>query len=472
MTGLLRLAPVRDQRFWMVQILVAMLVGAHVATETLFAEVWGISALYFVPEGLFLIPVGYAAMTFGLRGSLPTALFCTVLTLPNLVIFHGGDEAIGVLFQLAVVNFVAYVIGDRLDQQNRVQQERDETHAALQESESRYRALFQASADPLLVLDSDCRIREANRAAGITFLYPAGEMCGVTLADLVGSAGAQQVAAQCAAAAVSGYARGDYPVRLRDGREIWLEGTCAALDAIRGGEPVVYLSMHDVTQQRIRHEELRSFTAHVLRAQEEERRRIAHELHDETLQGLIVLCRRLDAVEESAQLLPARTLTAIHSARESTEELVDLLRNFTRDLRPPALDDLGVVATVERLLSDLGVRSGIDWDLEVKGTPRRLPPEPELGIFRIAQESVRNVERHALARSVQVLFQFEQKRLELTIRDDGQGFDPSDVGRSGRSGRSGLGLIGMQERAALLGGLLSIHSTAGMGTTVSLLMEI
>lgn len=469
MSNVERFAPLNDRRFWMVQGLVALLVGGHLLSEFLLVEVLGTPALYFVPEGLFLIPVGYAALTFGLRGSLPTAILCTALTLPNLVLFHGSDEALGVLFQLAVVNFVGYVVGDRIDQRNRVQQERDETHAALLESESRYRALFQASADPLLVLDSDCRIKEANRAAGVTFLYPAGELSGATLADLVGPDGAQRIAGQWAAAASTGHGRGEYPVRLRDGRAVWLEGTCAAVETVRGGEPLVYLSLRDVTQQRIRHEELRTFTGHVLRAQEEERRRIAQELHDETLQGLILLCRRLDAVEESSGLLPERTIAAIHAARDSTEELVDLLRNFTRDLRPPALDDLGVVPTVERLLSDLGQRSGIDWDLKVSGTPRRLPPEPELGIFRIVQESVRNVERHAGARSVKVRFSFESERLELTIRDDGRGFDPRKVG--GPCPTS-LGLIGIQERAALLGGLLSIRSAAGGGTTVSLVMQI
>lgn len=453
-------AYLRDRRFWAVQVLILILAALHTLAEM--TQTWShLESIYFVPEALFLIPVGYAALNFGLHGSLATSLWCTFLSLPNLFLWHGDHEAPGVLFQLAILNSVAFFIGQRVDQEAEARRERDRAHSALTFSEARYRGLFHASGDAMLLCDQAGIIREGNLAAARMFDSPPGGLKGVPLADLAGPEGAGEIIDWPPDAHLESISR-DLVYRRASGEEVWIEATCTAV-ASMAGETLVHASLRDVTQQRNRQQELSSFTAHMLRVQEDERRRIAHELHDETLQGLILLCRRLDAIEEG-QPLPGSAMEGLRGARGATEELIESLRTFTTGLRPPALDDLGVVAAIRRLLDDLGARSSILWELTVSGTARRLTPDAELGLFRIAQEAVRNVERHAEARSVRVEITFSDRSLKLTVEDDGRGFAlPHGL----LPPTLGLGLIGMQERASLLGGRLTVESAPGTGTTVT-----
>lgn len=203
----------------------------------------------------------------------------------------------------------------------------------------------------------------------------------------------------------------------------------------------------------------------ILSAQEDERRRVAHELHDEVIQELVLLCRRLDSIEDAGASLSDTVLHRVGEARAATEDLIARLRTFARDLRPATLDDLGVVASIRRLMVDLSTRTGIRWDLTVRGSPRRLARDTELGLFRIAQEAIRNVERHAAAQAIRLELTFGADTVSLRVADDGRGMAPVTCGRDlAASGR--LGILGMQERAALLGGELKIRSEPGVGTTV------
>lgn len=212
--------------------------------------------------------------------------------------------------------------------------------------------------------------------------------------------------------------------------------------------------------------------ARIISAQEDERRRLAHELHDEVIQALALLCRRLDAISGAQDAPPAPPVQQrLEAACQQVEELIAALRNFARDLRPPALDHLGVVAILRRLLADLGERTEIRWDLTVHGAPRRLPRETELGLYRIAQEAVRNVERHAGAGSVCVDLSFAVDGVSLRVTDDGRGFSPA-VQEPVSVANASLGLLGMRERAALLGGDLVIHSQPGQGTAVAVTVPV
>lgn len=204
----------------------------------------------------------------------------------------------------------------------------------------------------------------------------------------------------------------------------------------------------------------------IITAQEEERRRIAHELHDTAIQGLVLLCRSLDRAEEALADGHPRAAAILTPAREQAEGLIAMLRNFTRDLRPPALESLGLVAGLRRLLTDLGERAALRWELQVSGTPYRLSEETELGIFRMAEEALRNVERHARATAVRLFLHFAPDSLTLQVLDDGCGMTRGG-GASGRLESGGLGILGMQERAGLLGGELRIESGPGHGTTIS-----
>ena len=151
--------------------------------------------------------------------------------------------------------------------------------------------------------------------------------------------------------------------------------------------------------------------------------------------------------------------------RSIVEGTVAELRSIAKGLRPSVLDDLGLVASINQILSEAGERHLFETSFGVTGPERRLPPTVELALFRIAQEAISNIERHALAQHVAIGMSFEQEGLRLLVKDDGIGFD--QVNSDGSSSDS-LGLPGMTERAHLIGSRIVIHSEKGVGTTVDI----
>jgi two-component system sensor histidine kinase UhpB len=148
------------------------------------------------------------------------------------------------------------------------------------------------------------------------------------------------------------------------------------------------------------------------------------------------------------------------------------LLNLARQLRPTALDDHGLLAAIETQLKRFSARTGIEVRVSNEGEPETLPEDVQTAVYRILQEALANIGRHAGATAVSVEMEVDEERLELRIRDDGEGFDPSAVVRgassNGGGGGAGLGLSGMVERARLAGGELDIRSAPGGGTTVTL----
>ncbi|RMF90877.1 MAG: HAMP domain-containing protein [Nitrospinota bacterium] len=200
----------------------------------------------------------------------------------------------------------------------------------------------------------------------------------------------------------------------------------------------------------------------VITAQEEERKRIARELHDETSQALATL---LVSLETGVATAPDRLKEHLYRMKEMVDRTLDSVHRLIFDLRPSLLDDLGLSSALrwsaERHLESLG----IDLSFTVTGVERRLPPEVETTLFRIGQEAISNIARHADAESVRVVIAFNEKSVCLQIEDDGKGFEPEQVVQAGQGGQ-GLGILGMQERAALLEGNLVIQSAPGRGTRV------
>jgi two-component system, NarL family, sensor histidine kinase DegS len=153
--------------------------------------------------------------------------------------------------------------------------------------------------------------------------------------------------------------------------------------------------------------------------------------------------------------------------RELATSTLEELRQFSRDLRPSLLDDLGLVPALEWLILDIGDRTSIETEFLVDGEVRRPESEVEVALYRIVQEAVRNVEHHAGATRVEVAVRFEADRIHISVRDDGHGFQvPADLGTLISSGK--LGLMGMQERAQLAGGSFRLNSHRGVGTVVAI----
>lgn len=206
---------------------------------------------------------------------------------------------------------------------------------------------------------------------------------------------------------------------------------------------------------------LREIAARALGAAEEERKRIARELHDETAQMLAALLIRIRLVRGAPDAEKMAAL--LDDMREQVAQALEGIRRFARGLRPPALDELGLVPAIEGYARGLQETSGLRLTVSANGVGEGLAPETELAAYRIVQEALSNVLRHARATHAEVSVVREPHALVLTVHDDGRGFDPQNA-MSTEGG--GLGLFGMRERAGYVGGTVNITSAPGAGTRV------
>jgi two-component system sensor histidine kinase DegS len=219
------------------------------------------------------------------------------------------------------------------------------------------------------------------------------------------------------------------------------------------------------------YENMRFYARQITRAQEDERKRIARELHDDTAQALIHLARHLDNLVTPHAEMPEFAAERLEEFQKLIDDILQNVRRFSRDLRPSVLDDLGLLPALEGLMADIEADSGVETELRVCGDRQRLPLEVELALFRIVQEALNNAKRHSQASQVVTTVEFGRGGTRITVDDDGQGFEvPNRAGDLVPTGK--LGLIGMHERARLLGGTLKIRSKPGEGTTVTVEIPI
>ena len=218
-------------------------------------------------------------------------------------------------------------------------------------------------------------------------------------------------------------------------------------------------------ERRILHNtrSLHRLSAKLVRAQEDERRTIARELHDEVGQELTGVKVELSLAERALQagsVVP----NPLGEARAMTEHALQTVRNLSQLLHPPMLDDLGLVATLDWFVAGFSRRTGIATEFQHDEADARLVPELEMCLYRIVQEATTNIARHAEARTCRLCLEIGSSRVRLLVEDDGRGFDPEEI--LGAAGRGGLGLLGMRERVAGFDGVLEIDSERGKGTRV------
>jgi PAS domain S-box-containing protein len=246
----------------------------------------------------------------------------------------------------------------------------------------------------------------------------------------------------------------------------WLRFTASPIKGKNGEIIGAIETLQDITEERQLEENMRFYVQLITQAQEEERKRIARELHDEVAQSLLLLNQRLDVTTSSTKpKLPPSLKGRMEELRNLTIEALGSLRRCAQDLRPRILDDLGLVAALEWMTEELVKSYGIDASVKVEGAEQTLPAEVQLLLFRIAQEALSNIRKHAGASTAMVKLKFGDDSISMTISDNGRGFELSprveDLASAGK-----LGIIGMYERARLLGGSLEIKSELGKGTRV------
>jgi PAS domain S-box-containing protein len=456
----------RDIRLWITIGLVAVLalvwqVGFLMTGHPVSAE-----AANFLPLGIFLVPVLYAAITFGLGGGVAVAAVSAVATVPWVVQSLDQQDVIGAWFdvvQIVVLLVVAFFVGrgvrfERLARQAAERSRRDHLLA-----EMRYRDLFETNSQPILLADLSGSVKEANVAAVEAFGLEARMPARSSVADILGAEVWEQIRSgrPCSGAVEVAAHSGGRPSMLRPaGRMVAVEGV-----------PMVQVVLQDVTEDARRRAEVQAYAADVVRGQEDERRRIAQDLHDGPLQTLVHVCRLIDEVSAEAavpQSSDAGIRSSLANARAAVESAVAEVRQISRGLRPPLLDDLGLAAALDRLCDDVESRAGVAAVLRVGQAIGPMAPATELTVYRVAQEALSNVGRHAGASTVEMSLDERGGWVELDVVDDGDGFEVGSEGRAQDGWR--FGLRGMAERAELSGGHLEVRSAPGEGTTVVLLV--
>lgn len=254
--------------------------------------------------------------------------------------------------------------------------------------------------------------------------------------------------------------RDDLELRLRSLKKTVskAEGLTTQVGAVLGylGEQMgdVVVKIESLQQSQV-------FGAKIIKAQEEERRRVSREIHDGPAQSMANIVFRAEVCERLIDIDIVRAKKEMSDLREQVRQCLKETRKIIFDLRPMTLDDLGLVPTVKRFLDSVKERSGIITEIRILGEERRLDSYVEIGIFRIFQEAITNVEKHANANTLSIVMEFRQDVLLATIADDGKGFDTAD-----NLGSECFGLLGMRERVNLLNGELIIKSEAAAGTKI------
>lgn len=335
-------------------------------------------------------------------------------------------------------------------------------------SEERHRDLFDNATVAIFVQDLDGRITAANRACTDLTGYRLDELIGTVLYRLF-PAQTLGFLHDLERSLLSGEAGGkprEVQMTTKSGAELAVFLTTGLIS--ENGHPSGFQHIaRDFTEQKRMRDTLDRYVRQVLTAQEDERRRIARELHDETAQSLLLISQRLDSLASDPLVsLPSGLGAYLGDTRQVVIKTLTDLRRLTQDLRPLILDDLGLVAALEWLADNFETQCGVSVCVRLPSPHQPTGPEGQLLLFRIAQEALSNVRRHAKASQVSMTLEYDQEKVRLTVTDNGMGFQvPVRIGDLADSGK--LGILGMYERARLLDGTMSVRSKPGQGTVVT-----
>lgn len=356
--------------------------------------------------------------------------------------------------------------------------ERVRAQALLERSEARMRGILDSAMDAIITVDAEQRIVMFNVAAEAMFGRTRDEVAGTPLTSLLPERyrdGHRHHVASFGATGIPSRRMGGQRVvtgMRRNGEEFPID---ASISQVRDGDTRLYtVILRDVTERARADEALRrsrsdlqelGATAHV--AREHEKGRIARELHDELGQALTML--QMDVAGCRGKLAPSQTdvIAKLDRMEQLLKTTVAATRRIAADLRPMMLDDLGIVPAVEWLAENFTQRTGVPCALSIEDPALELDSAHASAVFRIVQESLTNIAKHARASSVAVTIADAAAGLVVRVRDDGAGFAPADPRKS-----DSFGLVGLRERAAMLGGTASITSAVGQGTTVEVRLPL
>jgi len=340
---------------------------------------------------------------------------------------------------------------------------RQRVEEALKQNEAELRMIFENAAIGIALVDDGGHLTRSNRPLQKMLGYPEAELRQLTL---VGITHPDEVAATSSlyGEIVSGK-RDQYQVNKRyvgkDGKTGWARLTVSALRQGSGQLHSCVAMVEDITQQELAEQSLRQLTGRLIRAQEEERSRIARELHDDLNQRLGLLAIELGRLQNSVSLGNHELIERLGKVCQETDDISEHVHRLSHNLHSSILENLGLVPAVRTLCMEFSGQHGVKVEFEEHKVPSGFSSEVALCLFRIVQECLRNIVRHSRARLARVRLDGDRSEIRLVVEDDGVGFD-----LEARPGKPGLGLVSMRERLHLVKGKICIQSSPTTGTRI------
>ena len=350
-----------------------------------------------------------------------------------------------------------------------LEEEHERNEETLRRSENRYHSLFDQASDAIFLYNLNGDLIIANTAMTELSGYSIQELSKMKLSDILTGQSYKIAMAHLKKSKQFLPRRDEFQLIRKDNSQRTIEVVSSLYEEAEA--PIIQAIARDMTTQKRIQENLQAYANQAIMAQEEERKRIARELHDETAQALASLGMDIGALAGNSSISPARFSRNLKIMRAKAEAILEGVRSLSKALRPPMLEEFGLLSTLKGLVRELGEQQKIAAWFNVEGTPQRLAPDIEITMYRIAQEALSNIGKHGKAGECSLVMRYYPKKVVLKIYDNGRGFViPEPIDDLAQSGK--LGLAGMQERAKLIGGKLTIKSRPGRGTTVTLELPV
>jgi PAS domain S-box-containing protein len=342
-------------------------------------------------------------------------------------------------------------------------EERKQAEKALSESELRYRTLFDVSTGAIFLESLEGRILHCNTSACEMFGYPKEELIGLTVADLVPQDVAKTIPDIIKNEMSTGAIFIETINKRKDGHVFPVEVSARLITL--GKEQLIFVHVHDITNRKLAESEMRRLSSRLLHAQENERRRIALELHDELGQDLTVLKLHIDFIKRKLPMDPSAMQEAFEDVLLEVKQTIEKVRRISRDLSPSVLVDLGLNAALRGMLKSFAKHSNIEISMDIPDTKNLFSSEQQIAVYRIFQEIITNISKHAHATRVSIVGKKENSKVFFKVKDNGIGFDIEQISAMYDLDK-GLGLAAMAERVKMLDGHFEISSQVSSGTRI------
>lgn len=341
-----------------------------------------------------------------------------------------------------------------------------QTEEALRDSEEFSSNLLSNSPNPIIVINPDTSVRYVNPAFENLTGFSSSEVIGRKAPFPWWMDGTLDKGSKNLRKAMHrGMIRREELFQKKNGKRFWIQMTSVPVNS--DGELKYCLSNWiEITEQKQLRENLQFYITEVTRAQEEERRRIAREIHDGAVQALSIVCTECDEILMKNKGLSGEIFRQLKQLRIRIENILEEVRWLSHELRPGLLDHFGLLPSLELLIKEVNKSTDVNCRLELITSERRISSEAELALFRIAQEAMHNVKKHSKATEAVLIIEFHKNKVKLSITDNGCGFKlPKVLSSFACEGK--LGLIGMSERTRLLSGSFRVKSAVDKGTEIA-----